>query len=34
VVTQIGLRETWFFGLNYVDSADMQAWLSVEKKVT
>jgi len=33
VVKTIGLRETWFFGLMYTDSADLAAWLKLDKKV-
>jgi len=33
VTNLVGLRETWYFGLSYVDIAGMQAWLSMEKKV-
>lgn len=33
VVKTIGLRETWFFGLQYTDSQGMAAWLKLEKKV-
>ncbi len=29
----IGLRETWFFGLQYVDSKGYIAWLKIEKKI-
>jgi len=34
VTNLIGLRETWYFGLSYVDAAGTQAWLSMEKKVS
>ena len=33
VCRTIGLRETWFFGLQYVDSKGYIAWLRMEKKV-
>ncbi|XP_071946511.1 merlin-like [Antedon mediterranea] len=29
-----GLRETWYFGLQYVDKKGYQAWLKMDKKVT
>lgn len=29
----IGLRETWYFGLQYVDSKGYVAWLKFDKKV-
>ncbi|CAL1547960.1 unnamed protein product [Lymnaea stagnalis] len=29
----IGLRETWYFGLQYVDSKGYVAWLKLDKKV-
>ena len=29
----IGLRETWYFGLQYEDAKDYVAWLKFEKKV-
>lgn len=29
----IGLRETWYFGLQYEDSKNNFAWLKMEKKV-
>ncbi|CAL4125876.1 unnamed protein product [Meganyctiphanes norvegica] len=34
VVKTIGLREIWFFGLQYVDSKGYTSWLNLEKKVT
>jgi len=33
VVKTIGLRETWFFGIQYTDSQGMMTWLKLEKKV-
>lgn len=33
VVKTIGLREIWFFGLQYVDSKGYSAWLKLNKKV-
>ncbi|KAJ8043804.1 Merlin [Holothuria leucospilota] len=33
VCRTIGLRETWYFGLQYVDSKGYTAWLKLEKKV-
>ncbi|KAG9510403.1 Moesin/ezrin/radixin-like 1, partial [Fragariocoptes setiger] len=33
VVKTIGLREIWFFGLQYVDSKGYQTWLKLNKKV-
>ena len=33
VVKTIGLRETWFFGLQYVDSKGDFTWLKLNKKV-
>ena len=30
----IGLRETWYFGLQYEDSKEYFAWLKFDKKVT
>eukprot|EP00039_Didymoeca_costata_P028500 m.21239 g.21239 ORF g.21239 m.21239 type:complete len:581 (+) comp7084_c0_seq1:168-1910(+) len=33
VVKTIGLRETWFFGLQYVDSKGLFTWLKMSKKV-
>eukprot|EP00035_Acanthoeca_spectabilis_P021049 m.436010 g.436010 ORF g.436010 m.436010 type:complete len:573 (+) comp17927_c0_seq1:146-1864(+) len=33
VVRTIGLRETWFFGLQYVDSEGLTTWLKMGKKV-
>ena len=29
----IGLREIWFFGLQYVDSKGLTTWLKLNKKV-
>lgn len=34
VVKTIGLREIWFFGLQYVDSKGYVTWLKLNKKVT
>jgi len=34
VVQTTGLREHWYFGLQYTDSLGTDAWLSMEKKVT
>lgn len=33
VVRTIGLRETWFFGLQYVDSKGLTTWLKMGKRV-
>ena len=33
VVNQLHIRETWFFGLQYVDSKDVVCWVKMEKKV-
>ncbi len=33
VCRTIGLRETWYFGLQYNDSKGYVAWLKLEKKV-
>ncbi|PIK46205.1 putative merlin [Apostichopus japonicus] len=33
VCRTIGLRETWYFGLQYVDSKGYTAWLKLDKKV-
>jgi hypothetical protein len=33
VVKTIGLREAWFFGLQYVDSKGLSSWLKMNKKV-
>ncbi|KAF6036823.1 RDX [Bugula neritina] len=33
VVKTIGLRELWFFGLQYVDSKGFTTWLKLNKKV-
>ena len=33
VVKTIGLREIWFFGLQYVDSKGFVTWLKLNKKV-
>ncbi|KAK6489738.1 ezrin-like isoform X1 [Huso huso] len=34
VVKTIGLREVWYFGLQYVDSKGYQTWLKLDKKVS
>lgn len=34
VVKTIGLREIWFFGLQYVDTKGYSTWLKLTKKVT
>lgn len=34
VVKTIGLREIWFFGLQYTDSKGYQTWLKLNKKST
>jgi len=34
VVKTIGLREIWFFGLQFVDNKGLAAWLKLNKKVT
>jgi radixin len=33
VVKTIGLRELWFFGLQFIDSKELVAWLKMGKKV-
>jgi hypothetical protein len=33
VVKTIGLREIWFFGLQYTDGKGFQTWLKLNKKV-
>jgi len=33
VVKNIGIQETWFFGLQYTDSKNVECWLKSEKKV-
>lgn len=33
VVKTIGLREVWYFGLQYVDGKGYPTWLKLEKKV-
>lgn len=33
VVKTIGLREIWFFGLQYVDSKGYTTWLKLNKRV-
>lgn len=34
MVKTIGLREVWYFGLQYVDNKGFQTWLKLDKKVT
>jgi hypothetical protein len=34
VVKTVGLREVWFFGLQYVDSKGYSTWLKLNKKVS
>uniref|UniRef100_A0AAY5F2J5 FERM domain-containing protein n=1 Tax=Electrophorus electricus TaxID=8005 RepID=A0AAY5F2J5_ELEEL len=34
VVKTVGLREVWFFGLQYMDSKGYLTWLKLDKKVT
>ncbi|KAM9767774.1 radixin isoform X1 [Muntiacus reevesi] len=34
VVKTVGLREVWFFGLQYMDSKGYSTWLKLNKKVT
>ncbi len=34
VVKTVGLREVWFFGLQYVDSKGYITWLKLNKKVS
>lgn len=34
VVKTVGLREVWFFGLQYVDSKGYVTWLKLNKKVS
>ena len=33
VVKTIGLREVWYFGLQYVDTKGLTTWLKLNKKV-
>lgn len=33
IVKTIGLRETWFFGLQYMDSKGFSTWLKLNKRV-
>lgn len=33
VVKTVGLREVWFFGLQYTDSKGYSTWLKLNKKV-
>ena len=34
MVKTVGLREVWFFGLQYVDSKGYSTWLKLNKKVS
>lgn len=34
VVKTIGLREVWYFGLQYVDNKGFPTWLKLDKKVS
>lgn len=34
VVKTVGLREVWFFGLQYTDSKGYTTWLKLNKKVS
>ena len=34
VCRTIGLRESWYFGLQYVDSKGYVAWLKFDKRVS
>ena len=34
VVKTIGLREIWFFGLQFTDNKGLSAWLKLNKKVS
>ena len=34
MVKTIGLREIWFFGLQYIDSKGLTTWLKLNKKVS
>ena len=33
VVKTVGLREVWYFGLQYMDNKGYLTWLKLEKKV-
>lgn len=33
VVKTIGLREIWYFGLQYIDNKGYSTWLRLDKKV-
>lgn len=33
VTKTIGVRETWYFGLQYVDNKGYMSWLRFDKKV-
>lgn len=33
VCKTLGVRETWFFGLQYMDSKDISCWLMLDKKI-
>ena len=34
VVKTIGLREVWYFGLQYVDNKGFPTWLKLDKKLS
>lgn len=34
MVKTIGLREVWYFGLQYVDNKGFPTWLKLDKKVS
>lgn len=33
VAKNIGIQESWFFGLQYTDSKNVECWLKIDKKV-
>lgn len=33
VTKSLGLRETWYFGLQYRDDSDLMAWLDLDEKI-
>jgi hypothetical protein len=33
IVAHIGLKEIWYFGLEYTDSRDAKNWLKLNRKV-
>ena len=33
VAKNIGIQESWFFGLQYIDSKNVECWLKIDKKV-